>query len=382
MIGYYLNIYAGQYQPPANLPWSQYTDMVYFGAYPMDSYRFSFGSDDQNNLASTNMQTFVSIAAQKNVRALFGVGGEQGSKLFSYYMSDPSLRQSFVKSLVGLAQSYGFAGVVISWQSPNDPGVGCNSRSPYDVANLGRFAQEFKSQWSAGRLVVRTSLQGFIGSTGGAARSVETSLLAEYVDYIDLMAYDAYTGKGKQSGPFSLLTSNCGLYRYSMNGIKEALQTLYAQGFSFQKILLGLAGYGRTFQIPNGFNAANGLSQPASGSPPAGGITDIYSGTMDTCGQTRGYEGTYLLQELISNGWLTADTSAAAGSLTRGYDNCAQQPYLYTRNYVLVYDDYQSVTAKAQYVKSLGLPGLSFFDVTGMVDAVYQGVVAAGYTSS
>jgi hypothetical protein len=56
-----------------------------------------------------------------------------------------------------------------------------------------------------------------------------------------------------------------------------------------------------------------------------GGWTDNLNGTLDACGQYRGFEGIYLLNELLEYGWLESDGVTATQALTRGWDDCAKQ---------------------------------------------------------
>ncbi|KAA1114411.1 hypothetical protein PGT21_007950 [Puccinia graminis f. sp. tritici] len=376
IIGYYQFSHS-QYQRLENVAWGRYTHMVFHGAWPIDQFEFTFGSDDQNQQAIQYMQPFVQYADQNNVRPLLGMGGEQGSKLFSYYLSDGSRRSTFVRNLVSLAQTYNFQGVVVTWLAPNTPGVGCNTRSPNDAVNFGLFAQEFKKVWKQGRLIIRANFNGFIGATGNYATSEETSLIAQNIDYIDLMAFDGYTGnRGARTGPFSALTADCPKIPYLSNGIKELLQIMQFQGFSVNKLILGFTGYGRVFYLPKHFNMKTDISQVAYGAAPPGGWTDNLNGTLDACGQYRGFEGIYLLNELLEYGWLESDGVTATQLVTRGWDDCAKQAYLYTNDYLLVYDDPGSLKIKSQYARTSGLAGISFYYSMGFPNGFIQAAMA------
>lgn len=367
LIGYYLNSFSDAQPPGASTMWSGYTDLVYFGARPMQKFQFTFGSDADNQRAQNNMLQFVQTTQSNNIRALFGLGGQQGSTLFSYYFQSSGKIKLFVRNLVSLAQSYQFQGVALSWEFPNEAGIGCNTHDPGDIVNLGAFAQEFKNQWSNGRLIIRTNLNGFLGAAKGAATGDETKMLVKYADYIDIIAYDAVTGNSasKMTGPVSPLTSQCGGVA-STNGIKEIIQILQQQGFPTQKLILGFTSYGRLFYLTQNYNSKLGIFQPAYGLAPPGGWTDNAQGTLDACGNTRGYEGIYLDNEIVSNGWLSADGQVAGSGLTKGWDDCSKQPYLYNDQYMLIYDDAQSSQDKSAYAKSQNLGGISIFQTVGI----------------
>ncbi|OAV93064.1 hypothetical protein PTTG_02854 [Puccinia triticina 1-1 BBBD Race 1] len=362
IIGYY-QASRGLYQQLESVPWKYYNNgyMVFQGVWPIEQFRFTFGSEDENTLAVQNMEPFVQAATRNQVTPLLGIGGEQGSKLFSYYMGSGGSRTTFVRAVVDLAKLYNFQGVVVTWLSPNDRGAGCNNRSPEDVVNFGYFAQEFKKIWKEGRLIVRVNFNGFIGALGTYATPQETSLLAQNADYVDLMAYDGYTGnKGDKTGPFSALTGgDCPKIPYLSNGIKELLQVMNYQGFSPQKLILGFTGYGRLFYLPQQFDMKTDISQVAYGAAPQGGWADNLNGTVDSCNRVRGYEGIYLLTEILNNGWLARDGVTSTQVLTRGWDECSKQPYLYDNKHLLVYDDPGSLSIKSNHAKQSGLAGVS-----------------------
>ncbi|PLW18160.1 hypothetical protein PCANC_12664 [Puccinia coronata f. sp. avenae] len=367
VMGYFSSSLA-QYQRVSDIAWSNYTHMVFDGAYPMDGNQLTFGTDDDNTAAEQNARDFVEMAKKYNVKALLGVGGDQGSSYFSSYLSSDDTRNDFVQIVYKLATNWNFDGVVVEWLSPNDPGViGCNTKSQADVSNYGLFAQALKTAWSQAILIVRSDLRGFIGASGSPATPDETSLLVKNVDYVDLMAYDGYTGnKGKSTGPFSAQTSKCPNIPPGAdlsNGINELLEIMKSQGFSEKVLILGFTGYGRLFNIPQKFQPDTKIYQLPNVTAPRGGSTDDLFGTKDPCGNIRGYEGVYLLTEIIQAGWLASDgvTPTSSDGTQRGWDDCAIQPYLYSADYLLVYDDPQSLKSKSNTAKTNGFAGVSLF---------------------
>ncbi|KAI9607567.1 hypothetical protein KEM48_001516 [Puccinia striiformis f. sp. tritici PST-130] len=403
-IGYY-EATRSQYQQPTHINWRHYTHMVFNGAWPIDQFQFTFGSDDQNRQAVNDMKQFVNSAQQNYVKPLLAVGGEQAIQVNYYYEVSPpanpisytsapsqvlfvllrqwSIPKDVCQKPCSTSTRLWFQGVVINWLCTqilsHIVGAGCNNRSPNDVVNFGYFAQEFKNVWNEGSLIVRANFNGFIGATGNYATSEEASLLLKMSTTChDLMAYDGYTGnKGERSGPFSALTSDCPKIPYLSNGIKELLAIMKFHGFPNSKLVLGFTGYGRVFYLPDpGFNMKNGISQVAYGAAPAGGWTDNLNGTMDACGQKRGYEGTYLLNEIMDNGWLAPDGVTSTDVLTRYWDDCAKQPYLFNQQYLLVYDDPGSLKFKSNYARGSGLAGISFYYSMGFPSLFLQSAIA------
>lgn len=141
------------------------------------------------------------------------------------------------------------------------------------------------------------------------------------------------------------------------------------------QILLGIPGYAKRLELvsprlngtsPNGKKSY--YYQPHTKETPPGGKYDDRPGKNDVCGAPLGWTGSFLVNELISNGWLSKDQTAGINGFKRYLDDCSGQPFLTDGKYFISYDDIQSTSTKARYAKQQGLGGIYFFDTMGPTD--------------
>lgn len=156
---------------------------------------------------------------------------------------------------------------------------------------------------------------------------------AELVDFINIMTYD-YKGSWLED---STTGHQSALYGNGSNNANWAVQYYLAQGVHPQDIVLGVPLYGRYWtNVDPGVNG-DGLGE--TGTVPF----DNYVLYKD-------------LYEELNN-----------GNYVLHQDSFAQVPYLYstTLRQFSTYEDVSSVTAKAQYVKDLGIGGMFFWEISG-----------------
>jgi chitinase len=161
----------------------------------------------------------------------------------------------------------------------------------------------------------------------------EMGLLQVYLDWINVMSYDFYNSLTPTTG------HHAGLYksplaaptdRYADGSVQQHL----AAGIAPEKIVLGVAFYGRGFADVRAIN--KGLNQPY-----------------------RRYEADHDYSEL-------ANSLVGRQGFIRYWDDRAMAPYLWNRasRTFISYDDPQSIGAKARYVKAHHLGGLMFWELS------------------
>lgn len=92
--------------------------------------------------------------------------------------------------------------------------------------------------------------------------------------------------------------------------------------------------------------------------------------------------GQVQFRQLVSQGALTRNTPDADGDIhgplyiggggfTRYWDECSSTPFLRSESagQVITYDDPESLSMKADFVKQMGMLGVNMFDVHGDTDA-------------
>ena len=121
----------------------------------------------------------------------------------------------------------------------------------------------------------------------------------------------------------------------------SALQTYLAAGVPEEKLVMGLAFYGRAFSAVGPTN--NGVGQPFTGIP---------EGTWE--------DGIFDYHDLAAN-------YVSNSSFTRYFDNDSLVPWLYSSSeqIMISYDDPESIGHKLDYILDNGLAGAMYWEMSG-----------------
>lgn len=271
--------------------------------------------------------------AHPHLKTLLAIGGwNEGSVKYSQMASTPAGRQRFAQSVVAFLDKYGFDGLDFDWEYPAARGG-----VPQDKENFVLLLQELRSVLEPkGRLLTAAVSAG--DSTADAAYDVPA--ITKYLDYISVMAYDFFGSWNSYTGHCSPLGAreNCSEEEKAFN-VESATRRWLANGADPAKLVLGMPLYGRTFTLANPNNS--GFLAPTTGPGPAGPVTREpgYLGYNEICSQ------------LKSGTWkITRDPRVVA-------------PVAVSGNVWIGYDDAESLTAKVQFARSLGLAGAMVWSI-------------------
>ncbi|PLW29634.1 hypothetical protein PCASD_16746 [Puccinia coronata f. sp. avenae] len=367
-------------QPPSKIDWSSYTDVLYFTMIPHANFTLAYDPIYTWAQGEQLVKEFVAQARKNRVNPHFSAGGWTGSRHFSILTRTDASRKRFAKLLVDFGKRHSFSGIEMDWEYANGQGIGCNTKDPADVVNFGLLVKEIRALWPNVMITAALSLNGFIGADGKPATTKETALLAQHLDYVNLMAYDVYGPWAPTTGPLAPLHATCAPPAYAQS-VETGVQIALKQGFKPLQIILGIPGYAKRLQlaspklVPTKTNGQwSYYYQNHTGQTPPGGQHDDKPG-VDICGNQQHWGGSFRVNELISQGWLSADEKTGHGGYTRHWDACSGQPFLTDGKYFITYDDQYSSVAKAQYAKQNKLGGIYFFDTMGPTSRT---VAAAG----
>lgn len=208
------------YQPnysyrPDSLQWDKITHLIYSFGKP-DAVNGALVSIDFDKLS--NMST---RAKQHGVKVLIGVGGwdlGDGGGVdtrFHTVASSDTLRAAFVQSCIDILEQYDVDGIDIDWEHPNT----AEEKESYAV-----FMRDLSVGLHAKGKLLTTALGG-----GGHALDYVKDEVFGYVDFINIMAYDA--SKDNHS-PFSYTESALNAYVVERN-------------LPLSKAIIGVPFYGR-----------------------------------------------------------------------------------------------------------------------------------------
>jgi chitinase len=310
--------------------------------------KVDFGGKTAANEADLKLEDMKSLQDLKkvnpNLKILVSVGGWTWSTHFSEVASTDSSRKIFAKSAVDFLKKYKLDGIDLDWEYPNQVGAG-NPHGPEDIKNFSLLLKEVRLHLDKQSKTDNKSENDFYLltiATGGDQAYINNTNLGEahqYLDFINIMTYDAYHGLHKTTGHHTNLYLADGDPAIKAKGeeVKSAVTSVQGHinaGVPIEKINLGLAFYGRKWEGVKKEN--NGLFQAAE----SVGMIEYYRVIAQECNNENGF--------------------------IRYWDKSAKAPYLWDvdSGVFISYEDTVSIKLKIEWLKEKGLGGVMFWEYT------------------
>jgi GH18 family chitinase len=257
---------------------------------------------------------------------------EDTSWIFSAMADSEKGRAEYIQDAIAFAREHGFDGVDIDWEYP---GHAQRGGRPQDTQNFTKFLAEFRAaiveeaKKSGKEPLLLTAA---LPAGAQAMSSIELDKIHESLDWINLMTYDF-------AGPWDGRTGVNAPYRETGLGVQASVSVYQNFGVPLNKVVLGLATYGRSFA-----NVEKGeVDAPSKGSGP--GLR---------CTQAEGLAGYFEVMELIKSGKYKA-----------GWDEKSSTPFAYdaAAKVFITYDDEKSITKKVEFIREKDLAGAMFWSL-------------------
>ncbi|KAL8387774.1 hypothetical protein RB595_009682 [Gaeumannomyces hyphopodioides] len=272
-------------------------------------------------------QLYIHKKRNRHLKVLLSIGGWTWSPKFVPAAATEAGRQRFASSAVKLLADWGFDGLDLDWEYPQ------NSKEARDYVLLldacRRALDAYAAQHAPGYHFLLT-----VATPAGPQNynNMDLAGMDRIVDFWNLMAYD-YAGSwdstsGHQSNLF-LSPSNPLATKFSTD---RAVKDYLAKGIKGSKITLGLPLYGRAF------TQTEGLGRAYSGVGP---------GSIEN--------GVWLYRDLPRPGAAELWDDAAKASYS--YDAASRA--------LVTYDTVRSASEKAAYVADRGLGGAVYWEASG-----------------
>jgi chitinase len=264
------------------------------------------------------------------LKILISIGGWTWSGNFSDAVLSDTSRKEFAKSAVDVIRKYSLDGVDIDWEYPGRSGYEGNVYRPEDKQNYTLMFKALRDeldvleQETKSKKLLTTAVGGF----KEFLQTTEMDKVQQYLDYVNLMTYDFYSDKN--AGHLTNLYPSKQVK--SENSADATFKAFLAAGVPAKKLVMGIAFYGRSYQLAT--QAKVGLGD------------SVISG-----GLTRNF--TVLQDSLINkNGFKNYTDKAAMAS------------YLFndSTKVFITYENEASVRSKCKYVLDHQMGGAMFWE--------------------
>jgi GH18 family chitinase len=303
-----------------------------------------FGPDTWDTPLRGNFGALIRLKRQfPHLRTMISIGGWTLSSPFSDAALTPASRLKFAQSAVAFMKKYGFDGVDIDWEYPGGGGLDGNVARAEDGANFTKLLAELRRQLDQAATADGKAYYLTIAAPAGLDKIAKLDIpgIAASVDWINVMTYDLH-------GAWDAITGhNAPLFGRNAQDVlstERAIKPYRDAGVPGDMLLVGVPFYGRGWKgVPP---AGNGLYQPSNGGAPG----PFESGM---------FEYQYVARLL----------AAQPGVYKRFWDATSRVPYLYAPGVnggtFISYDDVDSIREKILWLKSQGLGGVMFWELSG-----------------
>lgn len=297
---------------------------------------------DEENIRQLNQLKKIN----PKLKTIIAVGGWSWSGRFSDVALTQGFREKFADSLVDFIVRYNFDGVDIDWEYPVSGGLSTNIKRPEDKYNFTLLMKTLRERLDErGKIDGKHYILSFAGPAGSwYADNTELSNLSSYVDYANVMTYDIH-------GTWDSYTDfNAPLYNISsVNGafsVDAGISSWINAGFPRDKIVMGVPFYGY-----------------------------IYKGVAD---MNNGFNQTYSGGASISFANIAANYLGLS-EYQRYFHPAAKVPWLFNGSTFISYEDEESMSEKAGYIKEKGLSGVMIWELSQdpdrvLFNALYKGL--------
>jgi chitinase len=251
----------------------------------------------------------IAQAKANDVKIIIAVGGWGQSDAFSGIAADPALRATFIANLKAYCLQHGYNGVDLDWEYPRSA----------DRANVTLLIREMYEAFQevGPPLGISIAMPSVDWQNG-----YDIPAILDYIDWFGVMTYDfhgSWTDRSGHNSPlYSPLTAVC-----NTGSIHQSMQYYLQRGVPREKLLAGLASYGRRF---NSSAMCSGITTSVNN-----GAAVPYNAAV----------------ELMEQGW------------TYHWDDVSMVPWLMNADStrVVSFDDTVSFRLKADYIREENLRG-------------------------
>ncbi|KAE9609777.1 hypothetical protein Lal_00006191 [Lupinus albus] len=294
---------------------------VYYAFLAPNATTFKLYVSNSSNITLTNFIT----AFRTRIPTILSIGGSNATS-FSLIFSNNTTRATFINSTISVARAYGFDGVDLDWEFPQNSD---------DTNNLGSLFQEWRIAITADAALTRKppllltaavyfAVDFFLSDN---PRTYPVTSINQNVDWVNVMSYNFHGSWNNDTGAPS------GLFNPTRNiSVVDGLKSWIGAGVKPEKLVMGMPLYGMTWQLED--PKVNGIGAAVMGPGPGSNGAMAYFKVLEF--------------NMQKNAKVV-------------YDVDTMSVYSYSGSYWIGYDDPLTVTAKVGYAQALSLGGYFFW---------------------
>ncbi|GAQ03175.1 endochitinase B1 [Aspergillus lentulus] len=296
--------------------------------------QYSYPGDD-NTAPGTNVygnikQLYLLKKAHRNLKTILSVGGWTYRMNFGPMLASETKRRQFVASAMELVSDLGFDGLDIDYEYVDGAEQAAQMVSLLKDLRAGFHALEKKLNATSPFIISYASPAG-----PDKYKLLDLANMTPYVDFYSFMALDYQGGFSNYSGHQANLFTDVSNPKSTDFETNSGILHYISTGAPANKILLQSPLYGRSFNLTAG---------------PGTKFADV--GTLGSFGTA----GVWDYKALPVPGFNASVVELPAIGASYSYDAA--------RKYMISYDTPAIAAVKAEYVKSLGLGGAAWWEVS------------------
>ncbi|XP_064455066.1 uncharacterized protein LOC135366324 [Ornithodoros turicata] len=270
------------------------------------------------------------------LRTMLAVGGwETHGKLFSQMARDPKRRAAFVKSALRWMQDYEFDGLEVIWMYP---GYDKRGGIVHDKENFVQLMKELKAAFKPHPLYLTAAVP--LGNMY-LEQGYDIPRLGENIDWFNVLAFDLRGTWNRFTDVHGILYKRKNDTKYYQElTIEEGMKRLHQLGAPKQKLMLGIAFFGRSYVLRD--RKKHGVKSPIN--------YDV-----------RPLKGPFVRSDEVV-GYYEICPNVNSGAWHRVFDEEAKCPYVYYSDQWIGYEDGESVGHKMDFIIQGGYRGVMVFN--------------------
>ena len=262
-----------------------------------------------------------------HLRILLSIGGYSWSGLFAPVIGDSGKRTNFINSAIKLVVQYGFDGIDVDWEYPQNQNEG--------TLFVG-LMRDLRAKLTAQPNGANYQLTAAIPVAPSTLANYKLSQIQPYMTYLMVMTYDVSIGSG-------YATHHAPLYHNPADpnadfSVDATVKFLLKNSILASQIVVGIPLYGHSYPVLTNDVKMNGLFRKVN----------CVSGSCD--------------------GWITYNqilNDLKNPQNVRYFDAVSKAPYIYNQQTgtFVTYEDNVSVRYKIDYVEAMNLGGMMQWEI-------------------